>query len=546
MKTTRPVELDFADIQGNILTAYGRLGFPKGRFLLLNIADQAAGRAFVTALRPKVTTALRWQSAKHISTGKLEVARPLVTVNVAFTFWGLAALGVPVRTLRDFPDEFIDGMARRKAILGDDFPADCRDKWDRVWRDSAPAPMVAGYDPAKQIHMLVMLNAQMDAATGLPVPELEAETQAIRALCAAGGGKVSVLSGHNADGQGEYQELSALLTRGNDGCQPIPYEHFGYLDGISDPVFDGQYDAATEAIRVIGNGKMGKDGVWRPLAAGEFLLGYADEAQEVPLRPMPLPFSRNGTFMAYRKLQENVAVFRGWLDATAPRFAAAQGLATPAQARTMLMAKMCGRWPDGVPLTLAPTWDKWQAFNNSTTANDRAGSALSNFTYFDDADGSKCPVASHSRRVNPRDTLGPLPSDGSKPGPSGTVLANRRRILRRGLPYGTTTPEATADAEVGIVMLNVCASLARQYEFVQQQWLNYGLDASVGNDRCPLLGIHDPATSKFVIPGDPATGAAPFIADQLPQLVEARGGDYFFVPSLPALAMIGMGTIDPT
>ena len=138
MKTTRPVELDFADIQGNILTAYGRLGFPKGRFLLLNIADQAAGRAFVTALRPKVTTALRWQSAKHISTGKLEVARPLVTVNVAFTFWGLAALGVPVRTLRDFPDEFIDGMARRKAILGDDFPADCRDKWDRVWPRQRP------------------------------------------------------------------------------------------------------------------------------------------------------------------------------------------------------------------------------------------------------------------------------------------------------------------------------------------------------------------------------------------------------------------------
>ncbi len=31
------VELDLADIQGNILTAYGKHGFPKGRFMLFHI-----------------------------------------------------------------------------------------------------------------------------------------------------------------------------------------------------------------------------------------------------------------------------------------------------------------------------------------------------------------------------------------------------------------------------------------------------------------------------------------------------------------------------
>ena len=33
------VELDLADIQGNVLIAYGKLGFPKGRFMLFHIGN---------------------------------------------------------------------------------------------------------------------------------------------------------------------------------------------------------------------------------------------------------------------------------------------------------------------------------------------------------------------------------------------------------------------------------------------------------------------------------------------------------------------------
>jgi len=110
--------LDLADIQGNILTAYGKQGFPKGCFLLLNIRDAAKGRALLATLLPRVTTALRWPSAKSIPTGALVVERPRVTLNIAFTFLGLLALRTPVRTLRGLPDEFIDGMAARASILG--------------------------------------------------------------------------------------------------------------------------------------------------------------------------------------------------------------------------------------------------------------------------------------------------------------------------------------------------------------------------------------------------------------------------------------------
>ena len=531
---SRPVEFNLADIQGNILTAYGRLGFPKGRNLCFNVRDAAKGCRFIETLVPQVTTALRWRSRKALAVGKLEVPRPKVTLNVALTFEGLYACGVPVRTLRGFPDEFIQGMVARAALLGDDFPASSATKWDPVW-------LGQGQDA---VHLLVMLNADMDPQTGLPVPELEAKTEWLRQLCEDSGGGVAMLRGHGADGKGEWQELSAVLRHVDDQYVATPFEHLGYLDGISDPVFEGQYEAKDEAIRVRGNGKLGADGSWKPLAAGEFLLGYPDESQEIPPGPMPLPFARNGTFMAYRKLEENVEVFKTYLDTEAPRFGAVYGIGDPVAARATLMAKFAGRWADGVPLSLAPTFEDWQRFNNATSNDARAGFALTEYTYWDDPGGVRCPVTSHVRRVNPRDGMGPAPPRSDGPGRSGTVLSNRRRILRRGLPYGTGTP-GHPEKTVGIVMLCVCASLFRQFEFVQQQWINYGLDASAGNDTCPLLGNHGPG-AKFVVPADPARGHAPFIAANIPQFVDARGGAYFFVPSLPALAMIGTGAIDPT
>jgi deferrochelatase/peroxidase EfeB len=137
------------------------------------------------------------------------------------------------------------------------------------------------------------------------------------------------------------------------------------------------------------------------------------------------------------------------------------------------------------------------------------------------------------RRTNTRDSLTGKSS----------ALNNRRRILRRGIPYGETTEDD--DKEHGIIFLAMCASISRQFEFVQQQWINYGLDANAGNDTCPIAGNRK-GDAKFIIPVDPKSGETPFICTDIPQFVEMRGGDYFFMPSLTALRMIGMGTVDPT
>ena len=81
------------------------------------------------------------------------------------------------------------------------------------------------------------------------------------------------------------------------------------------------------------------------------------------------------------------------------------------------------------------------------------------------------------------------------------------------------------------------ASIFRQFEFVQQQWIEYGNDSHLGNDKDPLTGNHD-GTGKFMVQGTTELANPPFVCGGLPKFVELRGGDYFFIPSLTALAMI--------
>ena len=521
--------------------------------ILLNIADAEAGRDFVTDMLPLVTTALRWSSTRRqIGAVPAEVERPDVAVNIGFTWYGLLALGIPTRTLRAMPDEFIDGMARRASMLGDNFGAknpmsdEFLKSWDFVWRSG----LQIGPNP-NRVHVMVTLNARMPPATG--EDPLEAVTSKI--LAGVDGVKLKLLTGHDPhDPTVKFQELSALFD--TQTHLPSPKEHFGFTDAIGDPVFEGQYGKG-EAREATGNGAFDGQGRWRPLATGEFLLGYPDEAQEIAGMAMPLDFSRNGTFVAYRKLHQNVATFRDFLKASAEKLGTVFGVTNPIDAHELLMAKIAGRWSDGVPLSRAPTVDAWKQFNKTFPMADPVSQpsayalreeAVRTFTFADDPAGIKCPKTSHMRRVNTRDMLDPTAGATKAAERGGSVLNNRRRILRRGLPYGRS-PSGTTDAdEHGIVMLATCASLFRQFEFMQQQWLNYGLDSGAGNDTCPLVGNHaqgDPK-AKFVIAADPKAGHPPLIIEGLPQFVETRGGDYFFVPSMTALRMIGMGVVDPT
>jgi deferrochelatase/peroxidase EfeB len=555
--------LDLADIQGNVLSAYGRLGFPIARCILLHVnkGKAAQARNFLDELRLKVTTAELWDSSKtkSLPAAAVTASRPDVAVNVAFTFMGLLALGVPVRTLRGLPDEFQEGMLKRAEILRDDpFGRErVTAKWDPIWINEVN-------DTNAEVHILVTLNASntsektaspeevLDKARGA----LDKEFAWLQSRC--GDDKaLRILSGHRGPNP-LYQEMEALLEPDPAGGERFSRrEHFGFTDGIGDPVFEGQNpDPKVEANRVVGQGKRTGDQTWQPLATGEFLLGYPDEAQEIPGTAMPLDFSRNGTFMAYRKLHQNVKSFHEYIAATAKTYASVNSISEE-EANETLRAKMAGRWSDGVPLMVAPSFKEWQAFrermaNAEQTKNEAEQEAIKrafvDFTYSSDPDGSKCPFSSHLRRSNPRDMLdpdippNPTPEQATK---ASSVLNNRRRLLRRGLPYGGTKPVDSDEADQGVLLHLICSNLFRQFEFIQQQWMEYGLDFNAGNDTCPIIGNHGPE-AKFVIATSATSGKPPFICDRPPQFVETRGGAYFFIPSMTALRLITQGLTDPT
>lgn len=542
--------LNLADIQGNIVRAYAAYNFPVARYLCLHIHKAASGRAFLQGLRPLITTAEHWERGSTRTPEADRIPRPKVAVNAAISYTGLVRLQVPTRTLRAMPAEFIDGMGKRAELLGDTGPSDRR-HWDPVWQrcHGGDERYADTDDRQDDVHILVLLNAEVDEA-GEAVPELEERTQWIRDWCAQSEGGLRLLSGHGPDNL-DYQQAKALLDfPPGQGPKVTGKEHFGFLDGVGNPVFEGQYEPEKEAQKVQGGGKLYGDGTWAPLKAGEFLLGHVDESQELPPAAPPHDFSRNGTFMAFRKLHQNVASFHDAMRDYAGDYARLAGIDREV-AKLTIKAKLVGRWPDGVPVEVAPDHAAWKAFHeeldHASTPEERVSLALRyrNFTYAGDPDGTRCPLGAHIRRANPRDALDPYrqwPDAGSR----GSVLNKRRRFLRRGLPYGRFDDSASNDkGEHGIIFIAVCASLFRQFEFVQRQWMEFGLEFQAGSDTCPLVGRHKPGTA-FQIPGSPDGEHPPFFCANLPQFVETRGGEYFFVPSITALRMLGEGSVDPT
>ncbi|MCW5649606.1 MAG: peroxidase [Ramlibacter sp.] len=533
-------QLDLLDIQGNVVRAYGRFGFPAARYVCLNVRDAERGRAFVGAVTRRVTTAAHWGS------GPGEVPKPEWTVNIAFSYQGLKELEVPRASLVDFPPEFADGMAARRDILGDDGPS-APELWDPVWRDNRVTR-------EKDVHIFISLNAGMSGwpGNGLGLLEtaqghLEAAWAWLQDVITRHVGGVVVLGGHRGDG-GElqdYQDAKVVMENG----RPTPKEHFGYTDGIGDPAFEGLPESTAY---VNGRGKQLADGTWAPLATGEFLLGHIDEAREYPPAPNPTLLARNGTYMIYRKLHENVGTFNAYLDEHGSRYPGG---------RELLAAKFSGRWRDnGAPLVSAPDTASKAAFDARFNAADEATreDMLCNFTFDDDMSGGKCPFSAHLRRVNPRAALQMIHEPGDTPGSlkisqdafdTPGALSNRRRVLRRGLPYGDVKDPARDDGNHGIIIMMLNADINRQFEFVQQQWVNYGNDFKAGNDKDILLGNHsadDRFPSKAVLQVDPDGSETPYFLPRLPRFVETRGGEYFFVPSLTALRVIAKGLVDPT
>ena len=195
------------------------------------------------------------------------------------------------------------------------------------------------------------------------------------------------------------------------------------------------------------------------IKAGEFVLGYQNEYGLYPGSPVVADsddrrgiltrapdrngrdLGRNGTYLVFRELRQDVEGFWAFLEASTRR----PDGSTDRAAATRLAAKMVGRWPSGAPLVLAPDADDPRLAH----AND--------FGYFhDDHDGLRCPIGAHIRRANPRDSLAPKPGS-----PASIAVGKRHRIIRRG------RGRAGGPTDQGLHFVCLNASLARQFEFIQ-------------------------------------------------------------------------------
>ena len=214
-------QLDLHDIQGNIVKAYGRYGYPLARYFFFRIRRSAGARAFVERMAPLVTTAARTDL-------------PEVTTNIAFTYQGLRRLGVPKATLHGMSDAFSMGMKERRTIVGDTGPNYFLN-WDPVWHGNGDA----GVDKYGQLtHIFVTINgrfepadptdkSQVAAALARTEANIEKHYQQILALAddvkVDDQDGVELMTGHCSDkGRNEPYQRGVAMAEGK--------EHFGYTD----------------------------------------------------------------------------------------------------------------------------------------------------------------------------------------------------------------------------------------------------------------------------------------------------------------------------
>ena len=345
-------------------------------------------------------------------------------------------------------------------------------------------------------------------------------------------GHTHVIATFHADEQELLDEIEALALGGDRGggwkiagrLDGANFDndnvHFGYHDNISQPRFEGVHDPA----------RYPDDQPLAPL--GTVLLGYPTAFEGVTWRiPDPDVLGRNGAFNAFRLLVQRVGEFEEYLDDAAeevihhplvdellpPGAESAFGAPRRDALREVIAAKLCGRWRTGVPLALSP---------NSPAPEPEV--SLTEYDYLDDTDGVRCPFGSHVRRCNPR----------------GGAIVQRvsnhtRRLVRRGIPYGPAFDRSSPDnTERGLLGNFLCADLAAEFEAVQYDWMNLGLqDPRLMGTNDPLLGANDPDHSAFEIP----VRSGSIRITGFPRFVIPRGGAYTFLPSLSALRHIGRG-----
>ena len=478
-----------ADIQGFVTSGYGDLPF--AAYIFVKISDEAGARRWLGQLVPTVTSTFDWpEKARRIEA-------PSTSVNVCFTADGLRACGLTDDVMCTFPPEFREGIVTpaRSRILGDT-------------QDSDPSRWEFGGPGAEPLHALLIVHGYTEEA-------LVAACTAQRDLIAGSNGAVSELG---------VDEQRGVRPTGD-------YEPFGFHDGISQPKIDGLKGPGVPAGEFI----LGYLNHYGLIAGGPVVPRTLDPSGVLPALENPhhlaanlADLGRHGSYVVYRKLEQDVAGFWRFMRDEAAR----RGARDVAARAIELAAKCVGRWPSGAPLIESP-------------ATDRPGlERFDAFGYAGDPHGLACPIGAHIRRTHPRDDLKPYPTQQS------LSMSEAHRLFRRARVFGTAPiePKQLQKRVAGETLANlpddghprgihffcVNASIKSQFEFVQQSWCNNPHFGGLYDNKDPITGDQasdSQAPSYMEIPSATSVDRL----GPLPRFVTVRAGAYFFMPGVKAL-----------
>jgi deferrochelatase/peroxidase EfeB len=306
----------------------------------------------------------------------------------------------------------------------------------------------------------------------------------------------------------------------------VAREHFGFADGVSQPL---PYENGTVEFRDGQPVKQDSD-PWHTVPLGEILMGHRNGNHEIAPGPLVpdrkagrdaklephadaegfLDLGLDGSYMVVRELRQYVAQFWQSLESAAEKMRADD----PNRRAEWIATRVVGRDLDGnllCPGGVLPL-DAW-------------GGPENQFGFFDrDPRGLGCPMGAHVRRGNPRDGLAPSPADKE------TLLeaSKNHRILRRGRKFGPKIEKRDQDdgIERGLLFIALNTDITRQFEFIQQTWILNPNFATLYDETDPLIG----PKGTMTLPQDPLRRII-----EVDTFVQVAGGEYFFLPSLPAL-----------
>jgi Dyp-type peroxidase family len=328
-------------------------------------------------------------------------------------------------------------------------------------------------------------------------------------------------------------------------------EHFGYIDGRSQPLYlasdfknltaSGEIDLIQTKEKVNENATKKETGdidIWNPFASlNQVLIKDKLAGDEYAY----------GSYFVFRKLEQDVMRF------SIEEQLLADKLQLFGKDRERAGAMAVGRFRDGTPLTLSET-DNFIPAKSNNFRYDGLDSALNDLGHGDDKKGLQCPFHAHIRKTNPRQSTQPFT------GASTTIKQQEegdlsRRITRRGIPFGTRVRAPNAFQALddlptgGVGLLFGCfqSSIVKQFAFMQKTWVNNvdfkvattGVDPLIGQRKDPSL--NPPLAQHWrKTYGEDNTGQEPNepfpeshpVSSAFSDFIQFKGGEFFFAPSL--------------